>query len=207
MIALIDYGMGNLHSVAKAIEHAGEHVCLVRTPEELRDCDRIILPGVGAFRDCITALQENGLDEAIREHCTAGTPFLGICLGMQVLLSHSFEFGEYRGLDIIPGNVIRFPNYFPDQGCKIPHMGWNGVILQEQPHPVLMPLKNRQCYFVHSYYCVPDDEAHVLAQCDYGDIRFACAIGRDNLIGVQFHPEKSQAAGLALLESFLKWNP
>jgi len=207
MIALIDYGMGNLHSVAKAIERAGGQVNLVKTPEELKICDRIVLPGVGAFRDCIAALQRNGLDEALKEYCAAGTPFLGICLGMQVLLSRSFEFGEYRGLNIIPGNVIRFPNHFPDQGCKIPHMGWNSVILPEKPHPVLTPLKNRQCYFVHSYYCVPDDKAHVLAQCDYGDIRFACAIGRDNLIGVQFHPEKSQAAGLALLESFLKWNP
>jgi len=207
MIALIDYGMGNLHSVAKAIERAGGQIRLVKTPEELKDCDRIVLPGVGAFRDCIAALHQSGLDEAIKHHCTGGTPFLGICLGMQVLLSRSFEFGEYKGLDMIPGDVIRFPQTLPAKGLKIPHMGWNDVLLPEQPHPVLEALRNRQCYFVHSYYCVPSDETHTLAQCDYGDIRFACAIGRDNIISVQFHPEKSQAAGLALLESFLQWNP
>ncbi len=207
MIALIDYGMGNLHSVAKAVEHVGGRVHCVTSPEELNDCDHIILPGVGAFRDCIAALQKNGLNEALGERCAAGIPFLGICLGMQVLLSRSFEFGEYKGLDMIPGDVVRFPDNFPGKGYKIPHMGWNSVVLPEKPHPVLAPLKNRQCYFVHSYYCVPDDEAHMLAQCHYGDIRLACAIGRDNLIGVQFHPEKSQAAGLALLEAFLQWNP
>jgi len=207
MIALIDYGMGNLHSVAKAIERAGGQIRLVKTPEELKDCDRIVLPGVGAFRDCIGALHQSGLDEAIKHRCTGGTPFLGICLGMQVLLSRSFEFGEYKGLGMIPGDVICFPQTLPAKGLKIPHMGWNDVLLPEQPHPVLDALKNRQCYFVHSYYCVPDNETHTLAQCDYGDIHFACAIGRDNIISVQFHPEKSQAAGLALLESFLQWNP
>jgi len=207
MIALIDYGMGNLHSVAKAIERAGGQIRLVKTPEELKACDRMVLPGVGAFRDCIHALHQNGLDAAIIEHCASGMPFLGICLGMQVLLSRSFEFGEYKGLDMIPGDVVRFPENLPDKGCKIPHMGWNDVLLPEDAHPVLVSLKNRQCYFVHSYYCAPGDPSHTLAQSDYGDIRFACAIGRDNIIGVQFHPEKSQAAGLALLESFLQWNP
>jgi len=207
MIALIDYGMGNLHSVTKAVECAGGQIRLVKTPEDLEGCDRIVLPGVGAFRDCIDALRQSGLDEAIKSRCVAGTPFLGICLGMQVLLSRSFEFGEYQGLDIIPGDVARFPDNLPDKGCKIPHMGWNDVLLPEDTHPVLAPLKNRQCYFVHSYYCVPSDETHTLAQCDYGDIRFACAIGRDNIVSVQFHPEKSQAAGLALLGSFLQWNP
>jgi len=166
-----------------------------------------VLPGVGAFRDCIAALQKRGLDEAIREQCATGEPFLGICLGMQILLSRSFEFDEYKGLDMIPGDVVRFPENFPKKGYKIPHMGWNGVLLPEETHPVLAPLKNRQCYFVHSYYCVPSDEAHTLAQCDYGDIRFVCAIGQGNVLGVQFHPEKSQAAGINLLESFLQWNP
>jgi len=206
-VALIDYGMGNLHSVAKAIERAGGQVHLIKTPEELKSCDRIVLPGVGAFRDCIAALQKHGLDEAIKDQCAAGKPFLGICLGMQILLSRSFVFDEYEALDIILGDVVRFPKNFPENGYKIPHMGWNGVLLPEEAHPVLAPLKNRQCYFVHSYYCAPSNEVHTLAQCDYGDIRFACAIGQDNIIGVQFHPEKSQDAGLALLESFLQWNP
>jgi len=207
MIGLIDYGMGNLHSVAKALERAGGRVRFVRTPEEIKDCGRIVLPGVGAFRDCIGTLRKSGMDEALREGIDAGASYLGICLGMQVLMDRSFELGEYGGLEIIPGDVVRFPDRFPAKGLKIPHMGWNTVLLPDNPHPVLAPLAGRQCYFVHSYYCVPHHARHVLAHCDYGDIRFACAIGRDNVISVQFHPEKSQAAGLALLESFLQWNP
>ena len=136
MIALIDYGMGNLHSVAKAIERANGKIRLVKTPAELEDCDRIVLPGVGAFRDCISALNQSGLGEAIKDRCAKGTPFLGICLGMQVLLGRSFEFGEYKGLDMIPGDVIRFPRNLPTKGLKIPHMGWNDVLLADQSHPM-----------------------------------------------------------------------
>jgi len=207
MIGLIDYGMGNLHSVAKALERAGGRVRFVRAPEEIKDCERIVLPGVGAFRDCIGTLQKSGMDEALGEGIGAGMPYLGICLGMQALMDRSFEFGECDGMGIIPGEVVRFPDSFPPRGLKIPHMGWNDVLLPEQAHPVLETLRNQQCYFVHSYYCVPSDKVHTLAQCNYGDIRFACATGRDNIIGVQFHPEKSQAAGLALLEAFLQWKP
>ncbi len=207
MIALIDYGMGNLHSVAKALERAGGRVRLVREPAGLAHAERIVLPGVGAFRDCMARLHETGMDEAIRSQIENGAPFLGICLGMQVLMSRSFEFGEHKGLGIIPGNVVRFPDDFPAGGFKIPHMGWNHVLLPDNPHPVLKALNKRQCYFVHSYYCVPDESGHALAHCDYGGIRFACAIGRDNAIGVQFHPEKSQQVGLKMLNTFLKWNP
>ncbi len=206
-VALIDYGMGNLHSVAKALERVGGRVRLAKTPEDMDGCARIVLPGVGAFRDCMAALKASGMDEALTGRARSGAPMLGICLGMQAMMSRSFEFGEHRGLGLIAGDVVPFPGDFPARGCKIPHMGWNDVAPREPAHPVLAPLAGRQVYYVHSYYCAPEDEAHALAACDYGGVRFAAVIGRDNLIGVQFHPEKSQLAGLALLEAFLAWKP
>ena len=210
MIALIDYGMGNLHSVAKALERVGGNdIRLIRTPEDMADASRIVLPGVGAFRDCIGALKKTGLDTAIRENIESGTPYLGICLGMQVLMDVSLEFGRHRGLGLIPGAVRRFPETHPERGFKIPHMGWNDVLMssERRPHPVLTPLAGQQVYYVHSYYCAPENPAHLLAACSYGDYPFAAAIGRDNMVGVQFHPEKSQRAGLALLEAFVQWCP
>ena len=209
MIALIDYGMGNLHSVAKALEKSGGKVVLVKAPEELAMASRIVLPGVGAFRDCIGALRESGMDTAILDFIATGKPFLGICLGMQVLMDVSFEFGSHTGLGLIPGAVKKFPDSHPERGFKIPHMGWNDVVLSSEssPHPVLEPLAGRQAYYVHSYYCAPENPSDILAACSYGDYPFSAAIGRDNFIGVQFHPEKSQKVGLALLEAFLKWKP
>ncbi|GAV21081.1 glutamine amidotransferase [Mariprofundus micogutta] len=209
MIGLINYGMGNLHSVAKALEKNGASVELVTDAEALKNYDRIVLPGVGAFRDCVAALQENGMDEALRESVSSGTPFLGICLGMQVLMDVSHEFGRYPGLGLIPGAVKHFPEDHPQRGFKIPHMGWNDVVLssQKEMHPVLAPLAGSQVYYVHSYCCMPEDPEHLLAACSYGDYPFAAAIGRDNIVAVQFHPEKSQRAGLALMEAFQQWNP
>lgn len=209
MIGLVDYGMGNLHSVAKALEKVGGKVELVKTPAELAAAERIVLPGVGAFRDCIATLQDSGLDVAIKDFIASGRPFLGICLGMQVLMDASLEFGQHRGLGLIPGVVKPFPESFPEQGYKIPHMGWNDVVLssQHEPHPVLAPLAGQQVYYVHSYYCQPENPAHILAACSYGSLPFAAAIGRDNIVAVQFHPEKSQKAGLAMLETFVGWKP
>lgn len=209
MIGLIDYGMGNMHSISKALERAGGKVQWIRTPEELDRVGRIVLPGVGAFRDCAHALQQTGLGDAIVEKVNAGLPFLGICLGMQVLMDVSLEFGEHRGLGLIPGCVKPFPESHPERGFKIPHMGWNDVVLssQKRPHPVLAPLAGQQVYYVHAYYCAPENPEHILAACSYGDFPFAAAIGRDNILGVQFHPEKSQKAGLAMLESFVRWKP
>jgi len=208
-IGLIDYGMGNMHSIAKALEHVGGDVSLVSEPAQLADCDRIVLPGVGAFRDCIGTLEAKGLDLAIKAFAASGKPFLGICLGMQVMMNVSHEFGNYHGLGLIPGAVKPFPESHPERGFKIPHMGWNDVIISsEKPaHPVIAPLKGQQVYYVHSYYCAPENPDHLLAACSYGDYPFAAAIGRDNIVGVQFHPEKSQRAGLALLEAFLQWQP
>ena len=209
MIGLINYGMGNLHSVAKALETVGGKVELVSDAGALDRYERIVLPGVGAFRDCVAALQESGMDEALKASLESGTPFLGICLGMQVLMDVSYEFGNYSGLGLIPGVVRHFPESFPELGYKIPHMGWNDVVLssKKEIHPVVAPLAGQQVYYVHSYCCMPEDPAHLLAACSYGDYPFAAAIGRDNIVAVQFHPEKSQRAGLAMLEAFLKWNP
>ncbi len=209
MIGLINYGMGNLHSVAKALEKAGGAVELVSDADALKNYDRIVLPGVGAFRDCTGALKDTGMDAALKESLASGTPFLGICLGMQVLMDVSYEFGRYPGLGLIPGNVKHFPEDHPERGFKIPHMGWNDVIFSSEKdvHPVLAPLTDQQVYYVHSYCCMPQNSDHLLAACSYGHHPFAAAIGRDNIVAVQFHPEKSQRAGLALLEAFLQWNP
>ena len=209
MIGLINYGMGNLHSVAKALEQVGGEVELVSDADALQQYDRIVLPGVGAFRDCTAALQHSGMDAALRESLAAGTPFLGICLGMQVLMDVSFEFDRYPGLGLIAGAVKAFPAQHPERGFKIPHMGWNDVILSSDKaaHPVLAPLSGQQVYYVHSYCCMPTHPEHLLAACSYGDYPFAAAVGRDNIVAVQFHPEKSQRAGLALLEAFLQWQP
>lgn len=207
--ALINYGMGNLHSVAKALERVGADVDLVADADRLSAYERIVLPGVGAFRDCVHALGKSGMNEAINRALAGGTPFLGICLGMQVLMDHSFEFGCYDGLGLIPGAVRPFPESHPERGFKIPHMGWNDVVLSSEraAHPVLAGLNGAQVYYVHSYCCVPEEPAHLLAACSYGDYPFAAAIGRDNIVAVQFHPEKSQRAGLKLLEDFLRWQP
>jgi len=206
-IALIDYGMGNLHSVAKALEKVGANVELVKDADALKDYDSIVLPGVGAFRDCVAALKETAMDAAILAEMKAGKSFLGICLGMQALMTTSYEFGVYKGLDVIAGSVKAFPELHPERGYKIPHMGWNDVVFGEGQdiHPVLAPLQNQQVYYVHSLYCAPENPQHILAASSYGDYPFACAIGKENIVAVQFHPEKSQKAGLAMLESFVNW--
>ncbi|RMG91738.1 MAG: imidazole glycerol phosphate synthase subunit HisH [Zetaproteobacteria bacterium] len=208
MIGLINYGMGNMHSIAKALECAGGRVRWISRPEHIdASIERIVLPGVGAFRDCMKALKQQQLQDPLLEHVHAGRPFLGICLGMQALMETSHEFGLHQGLGLIEGDVLPFPAQLPEQGYKIPHMGWNDVLLPDAPHPVLQPLVGRQVYYVHSFFCQPRHDQEVLGECEYGGIRFASAIGRDNIIGVQFHPEKSQRAGLAMLASFIGWCP
>ncbi|MDX8381287.1 MAG: imidazole glycerol phosphate synthase subunit HisH [Ghiorsea sp.] len=208
MIGLIDYGMGNLHSVAKALEKVGGGVELVKQADDIAKYERIVLPGVGAFRDCMSTLKDTGMADAIKESVAKGTPFLGICLGMQVLLTRSYEFGVHAGLNLIEGEVKHFPENHVERGFKIPHMGWNDVVLPEgEPHQVLKDIKGEQVYYVHSYYCAPRDPSDLLGACSYGDFPFASVIGRDNVLGVQFHPEKSQKAGMQLLENFTRWQP
>jgi len=203
-VALIDYGSGNLRSAEKALARAGATVVVTADPAAVAGAERIVLPGVGAFADCMAGLSKiPGMIEALRGAVLArAVPFLGICVGMQLLASVGREFGEHAGLGWIPGSVERMSPV----GLKIPHMGWNELV-PRRPHPVFAGLaRGANVYFVHSFAMHPTDPAHLLATADYGG-DFAAAVGRDNILGVQFHPEKSQAVGLTLLGDFLKWRP
>ena len=207
-VAVIDYGMGNLHSIAKALQHADPDVDVLVTANEneILNADRVVFPGVGAMRDCMQALQQTGLDKIIKQVATT-KPLLGICLGMQALLTDSAENGHTDGLNIFQGHVVHFSE--PLHGAngeilKVPHMGWNQVA--QHPHPLWENIpQNSRFYFVHSYYAQTDDASVIAATTDYPDA-FACALARNNIFAVQFHPEKSQAVGLQLLQNFLHWN-
>jgi imidazole glycerol-phosphate synthase subunit HisH len=200
MLAVIDYGAGNLRSVIHALNHLhAPDVVIVQQPEQLAGADKIILPGVGAFGAGMQILRERGLADAIRAQVAGGTPYLGICLGMQFLFETSDEMGTHEGLGILPGSVTRFENR---PGLKVPHMGWNRLTI-ERPSPVLEGLSTDAfAYFVHSYYCVPTDPAITTATVEYGD-PFCVAVQREHVYGVQFHPEKSQRTGLRILTNFL----
>ncbi len=207
-VAVIDYGMGNLHSIAKALQHADSNVnvLVVSDAESILNADRVVFPGVGAMRDCMQALEQTGLDEVIRQVITE-KPLLGICLGMQALLTDSEENQHTDCLNIIPGHVLHFDKDMTDsQGAhlKIPHMGWNQV--RQKAHPLWRNIPdNSRFYFVHSYFAKPDHAEHSFASSEYGH-EFSCAIGKDKLFAVQFHPEKSQKTGLQLLHNFLHWD-
>lgn len=201
MLAVIDYGAGNLRSVLHALHTLGvRDLQIVREPAELRPATRIILPGVGAFGAGMHILRERGLVAPIREAALAGTPFLGICLGMQFLFDSSDEMGEHEGLHLLPGRVTRFRNR---PGLKIPHMGWNQLV-PAHDSPLLNGVQpGAYAYFVHSYHCIPHDPADTLITCDYGE-PFCAAVARGSIFGVQFHPEKSQRTGLRILSNFLE---
>jgi len=207
-VAVIDYGMGNLHSIVKALQHADPETEVICTADAdtILGADRVVFPGVGAIRDCMRALHETGLAEVIRQ-AAATKPLLGVCLGMQALLTDSEENGGIQGLNLIPGHVVRFADKLTDaQGnqLKIPHMGWNRV--HQTPHPLWQDIpQDSRFYFVHSYYARPDDDRTTAATSAYPD-DFACALTGGNIFAVQFHPEKSQAAGLQLLRNFLHWS-
>ena len=212
-VALIDYGSGNLRSAAKAFERAiGEaglaaRVRVTADPEVVRQAERIVLPGVGAFADCLRGLRAlPGMAETLVEQVIdGGKPFLGICVGMQLMADWGREHGDHRGLGWIGGEVVALDP--PDQTLKIPHMGWNELEFGEAPHPILAGLApGRHGYFVHGYRFAATDPAHVLATVEYGG-PVAAVIGRDNLVGTQFHPEKSQATGLTVITNFLRWRP
>ncbi|WP_298866985.1 imidazole glycerol phosphate synthase subunit HisH [uncultured Gimesia sp.] len=198
MITIIDYGMGNLRSVQKAFEKIGAEATITSKPDEIARATKLLLPGVGAFRDGIQCLKDKSLVEPIWEHVNSGKPFLGICLGLQLLFDISYEDGEYEGLGMIPGKVVRLED---QPGLKIPHIGWN-EIETVTPHPILADIPSHEhFYFVHSYYVVPEDESAVVAYTEHGS-RFASIVARDNIFASQFHPEKSQSAGLKLLQNF-----
>ncbi len=207
-VAVIDYGMGNLHSIAKALQHAAPDVDvqIVADAELILQADRVVFPGVGAMRDCMQALNQSGLSDVIRTVAKT-KPLLGICLGMQALLTASEENGDTQGLGILPGKVIHFSEALLDhQGnkLKIPHMGWNQVHYSAHPLWDNIPQDSR-FYFVHSYYAQPDDLSLLAATTEYPE-PFACALTQNNVFAVQFHPEKSQAVGLQLLKNFLHWD-
>jgi imidazole glycerol-phosphate synthase subunit HisH len=199
-LAIVDYGMGNLRSVQKAFERVGEGAEVTRDADRIRSAAGVVLPGVGAFGACMANLSALGLLEPVREAITAGRPFLGICLGMQLLFDESEEFGPIEGLHILPGRVVRFA---PDPGRKVPHMGWN-TLRMTRPVPHLAGIADgAYVYFVHSYYPVPSDPAIVATATPYG-VEFASSVVRDNVFACQFHPEKSQTVGLRLLENFVQ---
>jgi len=203
MIAIIDYGMGNLRSVQKGFEKVGFDAVVTADPKVVLEADRVVLPGVGAFPDCMRNLEQGGFVEPLLRVIQGGRPFLGICLGLQLLFTESEEFGVHKGLDVISGRVIRFPEGMEENGeeLKVPHMGWNQLAICSRP-PVFAGIdEGTNVYFVHSYYVKPADEAVVAATTDYG-IEFCAAIWKDNIVATQFHPEKSQEKGLRILKNF-----
>ena len=201
-IAVVDYGMGNLRSVSKAIEHVQPQARVEVTddPKRIAGADRVVFPGQGAMPDCMREMEARGLRSAVLDAART-RPFLGICIGLQMLFDRGEE-GDTAGLGILAGRVPRFRV----SGLKVPHMGWNEVI-QQRPHALWAGIADRsRFYFVHSYYPAPDDPAIVAATCVYG-APFTCAVARDNIFAIQFHPEKSQSAGLQLLSNFVRWRP
>jgi glutamine amidotransferase len=205
MITIIDYGMGNLRSVQKGFERVGFSARVTGDPRDVERAERLVLPGVGAFRDCIHNLREGGFIAPILQHVASGRPFLGICLGLQLLFTESEEFGRHQGLGIIPGKVVRFPAGMTADGAelKVPHMGWNSLGIR-RPAPIFQGIADGSAvYFVHSYYVVPDDPTVVAAETEYG-LPFCAAVWKENVMATQFHPEKSQTVGLKILENFGK---
>ncbi|MGB3634006.1 MAG: imidazole glycerol phosphate synthase subunit HisH [Rubrobacteraceae bacterium] len=198
-VAVVDYDAGNTLSVTRALEKVGAKVDLTPDPERLAAADAVVLPGVGAFGDCMKKLRERGMETACQETYRSGKPFLGVCVALQVFFESSEESPGVEGLGILPGTVVRFKS----DGLKVPHMGWNQLALSRQ-HPVLDGLDGEAFYFVHSYYPEPDETSDVLGTTEYG-VEFCAAAGRANLAAVQFHPEKSSRAGLKLYENFLSW--
>lgn len=209
-IVVVDYGLGNLMSVRRAIERVGGEPHVTAEPKDIRETDRLILPGVGAFGDGMKNLNERGLVGPIREYAKSGRPLFGICLGMQLLMTQSEEFGVHQGLNLIRGNVVRFPDPPPENPYRIPHIGWN--TLHKPPKTAADFWKKSiledagegvPVYFVHSYFVVPEHRETILAQTAYGGQIFCSAVRHGNIIGCQFHPEKSGEAGLGMYKSFI----
>lgn len=201
MIALLDYGAGNLRSVEKALRYVGSDVELMQTPDRVKDADAVVLPGVGAFDDCINAMRRQELFNAAKEFANSGRPFLGICVGYQAIFERSDEFNSCAsGLGIFKGSVIRFPD---NQGLKIPQIGWNQIDIKQPECPIYKDVDSgSHVYFVHSFYPKLEDESIAATYTDYG-VNFVSSIWKDNIFATQFHPEKSQRVGLKILENFV----
>lgn len=200
MIKIVDYGMGNLRSVQKAFEKIGADAQIVSRPADVAGAQKLVLPGVGAFRDAIAELKRTGLDRPVREHIAACRPFLGICLGLQLLFDVSYEDGQWEGLGVLPGKVVRFAD---QADLKIPHMGWNSLEFARPTRLFEGVPEGSSVYFVHSYYVVPEDESVIAARTEHGT-RFVSAVAKNNLFATQFHPEKSQSVGLRVLTNFAR---
>ncbi len=197
MITVVDYGVGNLHSVAKALEKVGAETRVTSDWHDVEKSDGVVLPGVGAFKDSMDAMHRSDLAKAIKGFINSGKPFLGVCVGLQMLFSESEEFGNSKGLDVFAGKVVKF-----DQGQKVPHMGWNQIQIKKQGNPLLKGLKDGDyLYFVHSYYVVPKNDSIAATQTSYG-LDFTSMVWEKNVFGTQFHPEKSQGVGLKIYENF-----
>ena len=202
MIAVIDYGVGNVFSLCRSLEAIGQRPVVTGDPEQLRKADRLFLPGVGAFADAAAKLRETGLDRVIVEEAARGKPLMGICLGMQLLFEESYEFGRWKGLGLIPGRVVGMEGTIPAE-LKIPHIGWNRLLFPEDRprHPLLKTVEDGDCvYFVHSFYASDCGDV-VIASAEYGKILTA-AVAKGNVMGCQFHPEKSGPVGLSILRTF-----
>ncbi len=199
-IVIVDYGMGNLRNVQKGFERVGVEAVLTRSKREIQKASAIVLPGVGAFKDCMENLEKRGLVDLLRQSIQGGKPYLGICLGLQILFSESEEFGLHRGLDVVQGRVVKFK---PDPEHKVPHMGWNTVEVMKEI-PLLQGIRNGEFfYFVHSYHVVPEDKTCVATVTEYGG-PFVSSISKGNVFATQFHPEKSHEMGLKILGNFVK---
>lgn len=214
-VVVVDYDIGNVFSVCNALKKIGAQPELTRSASAIRDAERLILPGVGAFARAGAALREYGLDEQLKRYTETGRPFLGICIGMQVLLDTSLEFGEHQGLGFIPGSVELIPETAEDgKKLRVPHIGWaqlsdlGSSTGSDHPASALFDGVNDQnyYYFVHSYHAKPASDNHVLATAGYGGNAITAAIQRDNIVGVQFHPERSGMAGLSMLRRFMQWS-
>jgi glutamine amidotransferase len=203
MIAIIDYGMGNLRSVQKGFEKIGAEAVITSNPQTVLEADKIVLPGVGAFRDCMHSLEQAGFVDPILRIINEGRPFLGICVGMQLLFTDSVEFGLYKGLNVIPGHVLRFPEDMTvaAEKLKVPQMGWNQLRFKRRPATFEGIADDSNVYFVHSYYVKPDNDEVIATTTDYG-FEFCSSIWKENIIATQFHPEKSQDVGLRILKNF-----
>lgn len=207
MLAIVDYGMANLRSVQKAFERLGHPAAIISTPEQVRGADHLVVPGVGAFCDAIAVLEKTGLAGAIKDHARSGKPMLGICLGLQLLFDVGYEDGTHKGMGIVGGECVRFTVDEAPYNLKVPHMGWNGLKFPVERAPIFKGLaEGAYVYFVHSYHVAPKDVKVIAATADYG-VPFVAAIGRDNIMATQFHPEKSQEVGGTILKNFAEWKP
>ncbi|ELA09469.1 imidazole glycerol phosphate synthase subunit HisH [Moraxella macacae 0408225] len=205
-IALLDYGMGNLHSAGKALTNVGADVIITQNPKQIQTCDKIVFPGVGAMKDCMAGMTKFGIDDVVKQ-AVFNKPIMAICVGMQALFEQSEENGGVACLKILPGHVNKFDTNLLQQNpeLKIPHMGWNTIHGIDRSHPLWQGIaQNTHFYFVHSFYCIPKDPTILAARCEYG-LDFCASVIKDNLFAVQFHPEKSHTAGLQLLKNFVDW--